>query len=137
MASGPSQLYAKKFLNAVGGISFTPPPAVDVRLWTVAPSFAGTGGTEVAGGSYAPAVLSVAAAVNGGTGQIAKVLSDASFLFTSMPVASSSVVAFSVHDHITGDMVWLNDSWSPPDAWAIGASPQVAAGAFVLDFIPV
>lgn len=138
MASGPSIQSAKRILNAeIGGISYTPPPSVDVRMWTAAPTFAGTGGTQVSGGGYSPQVVTVGGPQDGGTGQLAKIASDAAVTFSNMPVASTAVVAISFHDHSTGDLVWLNDSWTPPDTWAVGESPQFPVAALVVDIVPV
>jgi hypothetical protein len=106
----------------------------DVRLWTVAPAFDGTGGTEVTGGGYAPAVPGFNAAVAGTGGQIAKASGSAGCLFTNMPVASTAVVAISIHVHSTGEMRALNDSWTSPTAWSIGQSPLINVAAA---FIPV
>lgn len=139
MASGPSVVVAKSILDCyIGGIAPTIiPPAVDVRLWTVAPDFTAAGGTEVTGGAYVPALLSVGAAVDGGVGQLAQILNDAAFTFYDMPVASTAVVAASLHNNIDDTMLWLNDSWSSPNPWAIGESPQFGIGDFFTDLIPV
>ena len=131
MASGPSVTAGIEYLDMELGSDR------DVRLWTVAPDFDGTGGTEVTGGGYAPAVLTSNPAVAGTGGQIAKATSSAGLLFTNMPVASGSVVAISVHVHSTGEMRWVDDSWSSPVAWAIGESPLIPAAAFALAFVPV
>lgn len=130
MSSGPSVTTARQMLDMILGSD------VDVRLWTVAPAFDGTGGTEVTGGGYAPAVLTANAAVAGTGGQIAKSTSQNGVLFTNMPVASTSVVAISVHVHSTGAMVALNNAWTSPVAWAVGASPLIPAGSLVVPFVP-
>lgn len=139
MASGPSVDVAKEILDGYfGGIAITTlPPSVDVRLWTVAPDFDGTGGTEVTGGAYTPAVLAAGSATVGGVGQIAKILSSGPITFYDMPSDSTDVVAFTTHDHIDGRMLWLNDSWTSPTSWAVGESPQVPAAAFFAEFVPV
>jgi hypothetical protein len=131
MASGPSVDAAIEMLDQELGSDR------DVRLWTVAPDFDGTGGTEVTGGDYEPAVLTSAPAVAGTGGQIAKAVNLLGFYFADMPVASTAVVAISVHVHSTGELRWLNDSWTSPVAWAIGESPLIPAGVFALAFVPV
>lgn len=131
MASGPSVDAAREMLDMILASD------VDVRLWTVAPAFDGTGGTEVVGGGYAPAVLTTNPAVAGTAGQIAKATSLGGLLFTNMPVASTAVVAISVHVHSTGDLRWLNDTWVSPVAWAVGESPLIPAGDFAVAFVPV
>ena len=137
MASGPSVSVAKSILDCYfGGVAPSDvPSSLEERLWTVAPDFDGTGGTEATSGSDWP-VLTVSASVDGGVGQIAKALSSVDLLFASMGDASDVVVAFSTHDVSTGDLVWLNNSWSSPVSWSAGESPLVPAGEFVADMIP-
>lgn len=131
MASGPSVATGQSMLDMVLGSD------VDVRLWTVAPAFDGTGGTEVSGGGYAAAVVTFNASAAGSGGQIVKATNQGQLLFTNMPVASSDVVAISVHTHSTGALVWLNNSWISPVAWAVGDSPMIPAGAFAVALVPV
>jgi hypothetical protein len=137
VASGPSVDIAIEILDAYIGC-VTPssiPLSVDCRLWTVAPAFDGTGGTEVTGGGYAPEVFTTTAATAGGAGVIAKI-QNANFYFTNLPVASSSVVAATIHNHGTGQMIWLNDSWTSPGAWAVGGSPLIKA-VDIVRIVPV
>ena len=131
MSSGPSVTAAREILDMILASD------VDVRLWTVAPAFDGTGGTEVSGGGYAPAVLTENPAVAGTGGQIAKADNQLSFLFTNVPVPSSSVVAISVHTHSTGALRWLNNSWTSPVSWSAGGSPLFPAGSFAVAIVPV
>lgn len=132
MAMYLSQKWAKKALSWIGGIAETPPLSLTARMWTVAPDETGTGGTEVTGGGYAPPTIALGTPVNGTAGLVAKVLNSAVANFYDMPVASSDVVACSLHDEV-GDLVVLNDAWTPP-AWAVGANPQVDVGALLLGF---
>ena len=131
MGSGPSVSAGIDYLDMELGSDR------DVRLWTVAPDFDGTGGTEVTGGGYAPAVLTSNPAVAGTGGQIAKATSLGSLLFTNMSVASTSVVAITVHVHSTGEMRWVDNAWTSPVPWSIGQSPLIPAAAFALAFVPV
>ena len=137
MASGPSVSVAKSILDCYfGGIAPSDiPGSVEVRLWTVAPDFDGTGGTEATSSAAWP-TLAMSTAVDGGVGQIAKALSSGTLLFAEMTEASGDVVAFSTHDVSTGDLIWLNNSWTSPMSWAAGESPLVPAGEFVADMIP-
>lgn len=54
MAVGTSDYLGNKLLNSVlNATAFSPPATVYLALFTVIPTKAGTGGTEVSGGSYA------------------------------------------------------------------------------------
>lgn len=131
MASGPS------VSAGIAALAMLLSSDVDVRMWTAAPAFDGTGGTPVAGGGYAPAVLTIDTPVAGTGGQIAKAPSLLPFVFVNMPVPSTSVVAISVHQHSTGDLVWLDDSWVSPVSWSAGESPLFDPGTFSVAFVPV
>lgn len=128
MASGPGVQRAKDALDmwlAGGGV---------VRLWTVAPAFDGTGGTESVPAGGAP-TASFGPAQAGTSGQIAFAKS-AAVTFSGVPVASADVVALSVHDPVDDELIMLDDAWSAPGAgWSAGDSPQLA---FVsVPFVPV
>ena len=130
MTSGPGVAQARTALDmwlGGGGV---------IRLWTVAPNFDGTGGTESVPSGGAP-TATFAAAVAGTGGQIAKATNQGAFVLTELPVASTSVVAISVHEHSTGALKWKNDSWSSPVPWAVGESPMFPAEAFAVAFVPV
>lgn len=127
-----SQKWGKKHLDAANGVSFTPPAFLTVRMWTVAPDETGTGGTEVTGGGYDEQVVTLGTAANGTAGLTAKILNETAVTFTDMPVASTSVVACSLHDDV-GDLYALNDAWTP-SSWAVGANPQVPIGSLLLGY---
>jgi len=131
VASGPSVSAAIDYLNMELGSDR------DIRFWTVPPNRDGTGGVEVSGGGYAPAVLSSNPATPGAGAQIAKATNAVGFYFTDMPAASDDVVAVSVHVHSTGEMRWLNDSWVAPMTWDVGQSPLFPPDTFALAFVPV
>jgi hypothetical protein len=114
------------------GIYFELPNAVHVRLWTVAPTPAGTGGTECTGNSVRP-LLYAAAAQAGTAGRVAQIKTAQSLLFQEIDQPSTAVVAASVHDADTGEILWLGP-WSPPKPWAAGGSPLIDAGAFTAAF---
>ena len=132
MAMYLSQKWGKLALSWIGGVAETPPAFLTARMWTVAPDETGTGGTEVVGGGYAPAVIVLGTPVNGTAGLTAKVNNSAVANFYDMPVASSGVAACSLHDD-AGDLVVLNDAWTPA-TWAIGDNPQLDVGAVLLGF---
>ena len=128
MASGPGVQRAKDALDMwLGG-------GGKVRLWTVAPAFDGTGGTESVPTGGAP-TATFAPAVAGTGGQIAKAQSG-TVTFAGVPVASSSIVALSVHDPSDNSLISLDNAWSAPGAgWSAGDSPQLASVS--VTFVPV
>ncbi|NUO35510.1 MAG: hypothetical protein HOQ27_10680 [Dermatophilaceae bacterium] len=129
MASGPGVTKAREALDmwlASGGV---------IRLWTVAPGFDGAGGTETVPSGGAPTVT-FQPAVAGTGGQIAKAVSTGAVTFAGMAVASSAVVALSVHDPADNSIIALDSSWIAPGAgWAAGDSPQLAS--VTVPFVPV
>ena len=127
MASGPGVQRAKDALDmwlGGGGV---------VRLWLVAPAFDGTGGTESVPSGGAP-TASFAPAVAGTGGQIAKAQSG-TVTFAGVPVASSSIVALSVHDPSDDSIISLDTSWTAPGTgWTAGQSPTFPVSVV---FVPV
>lgn len=132
MAMYLSQKWGKKFLEWLGGVAVSPPLSLTCRMWTVAPDETGTGGTEVVGGAYTEKTVVLGTPANGTGVLTAQALNSASMTFSDMPVASTAIAAYTLHDDV-GDLVLCNDS---PDfsatPWAIGGSPQVAVGALLL-----
>lgn len=129
MAMYFSQMWGKKILDLIRGVSVTPPAYLTARIWSVSPDETGTGGTEFTGGGYTPTVVTFDTPVNGTSGLVAKMLSDATVTFVDMPLASTSATAISLHDE-NDDLVWVNDSWSAP-TWAIASNPQIDVGEFL------
>lgn len=129
MASGPGVQRAIDALNmwlGGGGV---------VRLWTVAPGFDGVGGTETVPSGGAP-TASFQPAVAGTGGQIAKAASTGAVTFAGVPVASSAVVALSVHDPADNSIIAIDRAWvAPGTGWAAGDSPQLAS--VTVPFVPV
>ena len=117
--------------------SYVGPASVHVRLWTVAPSPDGSNGTECTGAMVRP-VLRSAPAVPGSAGKVAQVGSAQGVIFEEIDQPSSLVVAVSMHDDDTGDLVWLGP-FSPPSTkatggWDAGDSPAIPASAIVAAF---
>ena len=129
MASGPGVSKACDALDmwlAGGGT---------VRLWTVAPAFDGTGGTESVPAGGAP-VASFQPAVAGTGGQIARAQSTGAVTFSGVPDASSAIVALSIHDPSDNSLVCIDRNFVTPGAgWASGDSPQLAYVS--ASFVPV
>lgn len=129
MASGPGVQRAKDALDmwlGGGGV---------VRMWTVAPGYDGTGGTESVPSGGAP-TATFQPAVTGTGGQIAKATSTGAVTFTGAAHASSSIVALSIHDPSDNSIIAIDRAWTAPGAgWSAGQSPQLAFVA--VPFVPV
>ena len=128
MASGPGVSKACDALDMwLGG-------GAVVRLWTVAPDFDGTGGTESVPAGGAP-TAAFQPAVAGTGGQIAKATSTGAVTFAGVPDDSSDIVAISFHDPSDDALIVLDDSWTPPGAgWSAGDSPMFPVS---VPFVPV
>ena len=129
MASGPGVARACDALNmwlAGGGV---------VRLWTVAPAFDGTGGTESVPSGGAP-TSSFQPAVDGTGPQIAKADSSGPVTFPGVPNDSSDIVAISFHDPSDDTLIVVDETFTAPGAgWSAGDSPQLAS--VTVSFVPV
>lgn len=92
---------------ALRGIPFTPPLAVYVSLYTVAPTPSG-GGTEVSGGSYTRQVVTLTAPVSGQCSNTVDVL---------FPIASAlwgTVTSFAIMDSLAGgNMLYFGNLSTP------------------------
>ena len=129
MASGPGVDKACDALDMWLGGGGT------VRLWTVAPDFDGTGGTESVPSGGAPTASFQPAAAGTG-GQIAQAQSTGAVTFAGVPDDSADIVALSVHDPADDSLISLDNAWSAPGAgWSAGDSPQLASVS--VTFVPV
>jgi len=105
-----------------------------IRLWTVAPAFDGTGGTEAVPAGGAP-TASFQPAVEGTGGQIAKATTAVPPVFPGVPVASSAVEAISFHDPSDDHLIVLDAAFTAPGAgWSAGDSPTFPVS---VPFVPV
>lgn len=128
MAAGAGQQAAKDALDMWLGGGGT------IRLWTVAPGFDGTGGTESVPAGGAPTV-SFNPAVAGTGAQIAKADAASSPIFQSVPDPSTAIVALSVHDPADDHLLVLDGAWvAPGSGWAAGDSPTFPLS---VPFVPV
>jgi hypothetical protein len=106
-----------------------------IRMWTVAPNFDGTGGTESVPAGGAP-TATFQPAVAGTGGQIAKATSTGVVTFTGAADDSADIVALSVHDPADDSLIAIDRAWTAPGAgWASGDSPQLAYVS--VPFVPV
>lgn len=94
-----SNYQAARNLNALRGVSFTPPSTIYLALYTSSPTAANTG-SEVAGGAYARQPITLSAAALDGGKMTVKLTADASY-----PVATANwglVTHVGVMDALTG-----------------------------------
>lgn len=117
--------------------SYVGPAVVHARMWTVAPTPAGTGGTECTGTMVRPTV-STGTAVPGTAGRVAQVVSDQPLTFEGVAQPSSAVVAMSFHDSADGSLLWVGP-FTPPatkaaGGWDAGDSPSIPASQITAAF---
>ena len=103
-------------------------------LFTTAPTPAGaaTDGVEVAGGGYTPESVTFEAPVVATGARIMKSSNTNSIVFLNMPVASTAVVGWGLFDSTLGELVHVNDSWTPAASFAIGDNFLINAGELTL-----
>jgi len=129
--AGKSDYLENKILNYIfNGGTFTAPSNVYIALFTVAPTDAGTGGTEVATGSYARA----SQACNTGnfatttTGVITNVND---ITFPQATASWGSIVAWGIYDASTsGNLLYWNTM--TPKTVAINDTVTVVAGQLTI-----
>ena len=109
MASNIGNSLVQSLLNAAfGNVTYTPPANIFVALFTAAPtSFtAGTGGTEVTGGSYARlSVTNNTTNFPSISGTTRVKTTGANFTFVTPTATWGTVVAFGFYDAIAGN--WM------------------------------
>lgn len=112
-AGGQSDYLNSQILNWLKGTTFAAAPATTyVALFTTAPtSDAGTGGTEVSGGSYARVGITSSSgwsAISGG-GTVAEQISNAGVVTFATPSANwGTVVAVGLYDALTvGNLLYF------------------------------
>ena len=135
-AGGQSDYLNSAMLNWMKGTTFLAAPATTyVALFTTAPtSDAGTGGTEVSGGSYARQAITSSSgwsAISGG-GTVAEQISNAAIITFPTPSASwGTVVAVGIYDALTvGNLLYFATITS--QAIGVGVVASFAANALVV-----
>lgn len=105
----PKTTYLANFVldTILGGTSFSQPGTVYIALFTVTPTVAGTGGTEVSGGSYARATVT-----NNNTNWTtasASSKSNATAITFATPTAGwGTVISFGIYDALTsGNLLYF------------------------------
>lgn len=135
-AGGQSDYLNSAILNWLKGTTYPAAPATTyVALFTTAPtSDAGTGGTEVSGGSYARAAITSSSgwsSISGG-GTSAEQISNAGVITFATPSANwGTVVAVGLYDAVTaGNMLYFATITSQVINTGVVAS--FAGGALVI-----
>lgn len=126
MAGGLSNFLRNKLINhSTSFATYTPTGVMYVALYTNSVNAAGTG-TQVVGGSYAPAAVTFAAAASG----IAH--SAGAVTFTNMP--SCTVVSTAIWDDsaAAGNMLWFKDL-AAPIVVVPGSSFTAIAGDIIVE----
>jgi hypothetical protein len=120
-----SDYLADKILDhTLRGITYTSPTDIYMALFTNVPNSDGTGGTEVAGGSYARQVMSFA---DPAVGAIAN---DSSMSFTGMPGCVLEGAA--LYDAVSGGHMLYFGFYSSPRRVTAGATEDVLPGDVTL-----
>ena len=132
MASFITQAETKRYLDSRTNSVYYAPGDSEIVFFTTPPTKVGTDGTELTGGGYARVTVGFGTAVNGSAGRTGQTSNDVGFTVTNMPVASTSVVGYALADSVTHEIWFVNDSWTPTNAFAVGGNMNVAAGALVL-----
>lgn len=91
-----------------------------VALYT-APPTESTAGTELTGGGYSRQPYSTPVAANGLAGETARRVGT-NILFTNMPVASSAILGLALIDSLSGEIVAVDDTWTPSSSFAVGGN---------------
>lgn len=134
MAGNASTYIQSARLNWVKGTAYPAAPAnLYVALFTTAPTNAGTGGTEVSGGSYARvAVASTGwSAVSGGSP--AAISNAGSLSFVTATANWGTVVAFALYDALTAGNMIVTAALTTNQTINTGATASFAIGALALN----
>ncbi len=97
-----------------------PPTTIELALFLDPPTKAGSDGVEVSGGGYARAVMTFSPPEPGVVGRTAQILTNSDMLFREMPVPSTALLGYAACDGDTGDVMWVNDSWTPGVEFIVG-----------------
>lgn len=131
--AGKSDYLENKILNYIFNAgAFTAPTNVYIALFTVAPNDAGSGGTEVTGGSYARSgkACTTSEFATTTTGVITNVNN---ILFAQATAAWGTIVAFAIYDASSaGNMLYWN-TLTPPKVVAINDTVTIAAGQLQIE----
>src|SRR5262245_12089692 len=132
MADFITQDETKRYLDSRTNSVYYAPGDSELVLFTTPPTKVGTDGTEVAGGGYTRPTVSFATAVNGSSGRTGQTSNDAGVTITNMPVASTAILGYGLADTATNEIWFVNDTWTPTNAFAIGGNFHIEPGELVL-----
>lgn len=129
MANAMSDYLEAKLLDHVfRSVSYVPPTNVYLSLLTVATTDAGTGGTEVVGGSYARQIVTFTAAVS----PDGKISNASAITFANMPACT--IVGGATHDAVTAGNMLMQGLLASPRVVAATDNLVIAIGDFNLYF---
>jgi hypothetical protein len=131
MASGLSHFAVQKLLNKMtGGTDFTPAATFYVSLWTVSPTQANSGGTEVSGGGYARKAVTNNTTnfpnISGTTRTMT--YSGATVDFGVTTASWGNVIAVGWHDASTGGNLWWLTEFTQAQTIPSGADVYFNSG---------
>lgn len=127
MAGSATDYLENKLLDhALATTTFNKPTNVYVGLFTVAPVDAGTGGTEVSGGSYARQLATFGSASGGSASN------NTNIDFTNMPTCTIVAVGVFTANTATADDLIFWGTLAANRALVSGDSVRIATGALVV-----
>ena len=136
MAGNKSQYLSDQVLNWLKGTTFVATPAdTYVALFTTMPVYAGTGGVEVSGGSYARVAIAAAGwsaiATGGGNGD--QIDNTAAVNFPTPTAGWGTVVGFGLYDASTGgNLLYFDTLTGGSQVVNSGNTVSFAAAALVV-----
>lgn len=121
-----SNYLGNKILDHVlSGVAYAVPTGLKFKLWTSMPTNAGTGGSEVAGGSYAPVTMTPS--LDNFAAAVGKTKTNAvAITYPQASAAWGAVAGMTVHDQ--DDNLLLIGTFTAPRSVAINDTLSFAAG---------
>lgn len=107
---------------------------VELVIFTTAPTFAddASDGVEVVGGGYDSPAVVFGPAVDGTGVRTGQTANTSQALIQNMPVASSAVNGYGLRYTATGVIFFVDQDWTPTDAFTVGGNLLVQPGDLVI-----
>ena len=128
MASWLTQAESKRYIDSRTRSVYYEPGESELVLFTTPPTMADETGSDGAEVAVTRPGLSFAAATDGTAGLTGLAVTNAAVSIASMPVASTDVHGYGFADVVTHEVWFVNDSWVPTEAFAVGGTFHAAAG---------